>query len=266
MSLSTPHSAILSAVIFNALIIVALIPLALRGVRFRAASAASVLRRNLLIYGLGGLVTPFVGIKLIDLLRRRPSRIVMRRQLLSGFLVLVAFTALAGVLYPLVVTGIAQVAFPGRADGSPFATATASSGRGSSASPSPHLATSIPAPPPRVRATTARQAEHRTSAPRARFSPTRCASRAAAYRRMNGLAPADPVPIDAVTASASGLDPHISPENARAQAARVAAARGLPVDRVLALVAGHTAGRRLGVLGEPTVNVLELNLALDGQG
>jgi K+-transporting ATPase ATPase B chain len=67
MHLATPRSAILSAVIFNALIIVALVPLALRGVRFRAVGAAEVLRRNLLIYGLGGIVAPFVGIKLIDL-------------------------------------------------------------------------------------------------------------------------------------------------------------------------------------------------------
>jgi K+-transporting ATPase ATPase B chain len=67
MHLDTPKSAIASAVIFNALIIVALIPLALRGVRFRAASAIAVLRRNLLIYGLGGLIAPFIGIKLIDL-------------------------------------------------------------------------------------------------------------------------------------------------------------------------------------------------------
>jgi len=68
MGLRSPQSAILSAVIFNALIIVALIPLALRGVQFRPLSAASLLRRNLLIYGLGGLVAPFVGIKLIDML------------------------------------------------------------------------------------------------------------------------------------------------------------------------------------------------------
>jgi K+-transporting ATPase ATPase B chain len=67
MALGTPQSAILSAVIFNALVIVALIPLALRGVRFRAVSAAAMLRRNLLVYGLGGIVAPFVGIKLIDL-------------------------------------------------------------------------------------------------------------------------------------------------------------------------------------------------------
>ena len=68
MRLGSPRSAILSAVVFNALVIVALIPLALRGVRFRAEGAAAMLRRNLLIYGLGGLVAPFVGIKLIDLL------------------------------------------------------------------------------------------------------------------------------------------------------------------------------------------------------
>ncbi|MBV8957282.1 MAG: HAD-IC family P-type ATPase, partial [Actinobacteria bacterium] len=68
MKLDNPHSAILSAVIFNALIIVALIPLALRGVKFRPMGAAAILRRNILIYGLGGVVAPFAGIKLIDLL------------------------------------------------------------------------------------------------------------------------------------------------------------------------------------------------------
>jgi K+-transporting ATPase ATPase B chain len=68
MALETPRSAVLSAVIFNALIIIALIPLALRGVRFRAEGASTMLRRNLLIYGLGGIVAPFIGIKAIDLL------------------------------------------------------------------------------------------------------------------------------------------------------------------------------------------------------
>jgi K+-transporting ATPase ATPase B chain len=66
MGLSTPHSAILSAVIFNALIIIALVPLALKGVRYRAIGAAAVLRRNLWIYGVGGIIVPFIGIKLID--------------------------------------------------------------------------------------------------------------------------------------------------------------------------------------------------------
>ena len=68
MNLSTPTSAITSAVIFNALVIVALIPLALKGVKFRAASAESVLRRNILVYGVGGVIAPFIGIKLIDLI------------------------------------------------------------------------------------------------------------------------------------------------------------------------------------------------------
>jgi K+-transporting ATPase ATPase B chain len=68
MRLATPQSAILSAVIFNALIIVCLIPLALKGVKYRALGAAALLRRNLLVYGLGGIVVPFVGIKLVDLL------------------------------------------------------------------------------------------------------------------------------------------------------------------------------------------------------
>src|SRR5580704_6362221 len=75
--------------------------------------------------------------------------------------------------------------------------------------------------------------------------------------------PKAPIPADAVTASASGLDPHISPGNAQAQAARVARARGVPVEQVQGLVTEHTDGRALGFLGEPSVNVLELNLALD---
>lgn len=92
------------------------------------------------------------------------------------------------------------------------------------------------------------------------------ARRIAAYREENGLAAATPVPADAVTASASGLDPHISPENARLQAARVGAARGLAEDTVRKLIEAFTEGRTLGFLGEPRVNVLLLNLALDEVG
>jgi K+-transporting ATPase ATPase C chain len=77
--------------------------------------------------------------------------------------------------------------------------------------------------------------------------------------------PKTPIPADAVTASASGLDPHISPGNAQTQAARVARARGVPMEQVQGLIAQHTDGRTLGFLGDPSVNVLELNLALDQQ-
>lgn len=88
--------------------------------------------------------------------------------------------------------------------------------------------------------------------------------RADAYRRENGLPAGSPVPADAVTTSGSGLDPHISPDNARLQAARVAKARGIPVTEVLRLLDARTEGRTFGILGEPRVNVLRLNLDLDG--
>jgi len=84
------------------------------------------------------------------------------------------------------------------------------------------------------------------------------------YRAENNLAPSEPVPVDAVTTSASGLDPHISLKNALVQASRVARARGMSEVEVQKLVKVHAEGRFLGLLGEPRVNVLRLNLALDG--
>jgi K+-transporting ATPase ATPase C chain len=89
--------------------------------------------------------------------------------------------------------------------------------------------------------------------------------RVADYRAENGLQPDAPVPADAVTSSASGLDPHISPENAMLQAGRVAKARGLSREEVLRKIAAHTEGRSIMILGEPRVNVLMLNLDLDGK-
>ncbi len=90
--------------------------------------------------------------------------------------------------------------------------------------------------------------------------------RVAAYRAENNLAPGVLIPVDAVTASASGLDPHISVPNALMQARRVAEARGLGEEAVRRSIAAHTEGRTLGILGEPRVNVLMLNLDLDGKG
>ncbi|HEY7528082.1 MAG TPA: K(+)-transporting ATPase subunit C [Candidatus Deferrimicrobiaceae bacterium] len=89
--------------------------------------------------------------------------------------------------------------------------------------------------------------------------------RVADYRAENGLPPDAPVPADAVTSSASGLDPHISPENARLQSDRVAKTRGLSRAEVLRKIAAHTEERTLKILGEPRVNVLMLNLDLDGK-
>lgn len=89
---------------------------------------------------------------------------------------------------------------------------------------------------------------------------------AADYRRSNGLPADTPIPVDAVTCSGSGLDPHISPANAALQVLRIARERGLPKEVVSRLVADHTAGRQLGFLGEPRVAVLPLNLALDRLG
>jgi potassium-transporting ATPase KdpC subunit len=89
--------------------------------------------------------------------------------------------------------------------------------------------------------------------------------RVAAYRAENGLSSDTPVPADAVTSSASGLDPHISVRNALLQAARVAKARGIGEKVLLARIEAHTEGRTLGFLGEPRVNVLMLNLSLDGR-
>ncbi|WP_248752815.1 K(+)-transporting ATPase subunit C [Pseudomonas sp. MWU15-20650] len=91
------------------------------------------------------------------------------------------------------------------------------------------------------------------------------AARAKVYRQDNGLAADAPVPVDAVTASASGLDPHISVANARLQLARVARLRQIPEGQLLQLLNDHTTARTLGLFGEPRVNVLQLNLALDAR-
>jgi K+-transporting ATPase ATPase C chain len=189
----------------------------------------------------------------------------MRRQLVPALVVFLAFTVLTGVAYPLAVTGIAQVAFPARADGSLIEQEGEVVG-------SRLIGQAFSGPRyfhPRPSA--AGDGYDAMASSPSNLGPSNLDLLAAVrqrqleYRRDNGLSSSVAVPIDAVTASGSGLDPHISLANARLQAPRVARARGLPLDRVLALVHEHTDGRSLGVLGEPGVNVLELNLALDGE-
>jgi K+-transporting ATPase ATPase C chain len=194
----------------------------------------------------------------------------MRRQLPAAILMLLVMTILTGVLYPLVVTGFAHVAFSSRANGS----MVKSSGRVVGSSLIGQNFTDAKGNPiaeyfqPRPSAA-GQNGYDTTASGGSNLGPSNpkllaaVADHVAAYRAFNDLAPDAAVPIDAVTASASGLDPAISLANALDQAPRVARARGLTVDRVVALVKSHIQNRAWGFLGENTVNVLLLNLALD---
>jgi potassium-transporting ATPase KdpC subunit len=187
----------------------------------------------------------------------------MMQQLKPAFLMLIVLSVLTGLIYPLIVTGIAQVVFPRQANGSlierdgkavgsaligqPFSDPEYFWGRPSATAPMPYNA---------------------GASGGSNQGPLNPALAEAVKGRIEALQKADPsnkapIPVDLVTASASGLDPHISPAAAEYQVARVAKARSLDAAKVRALVAEHTEGRQLGFLGEPRVNVLQLNLALD---
>ena len=186
------------------------------------------------------------------------------RQLTPAVLAVVVFTIVCGVVYPLVVTGIAQVAFRDKANGSLVevdGTVVGSSLIGQQFAAPGYF---HPRPSAAGAGYDAMASSFSNLGPTSPDFLAAVQERVAAYRSENGLAATQPVPVDAVTASGSGLDPDISVANAKLQAPRVASARGLPVDRVLALIDGHTSGRQWGFLGEPGVNVLRLNLALDG--
>jgi K+-transporting ATPase ATPase C chain len=185
------------------------------------------------------------------------------RPALSLFVLL---TAITGVAYPLLVTGAAQLAFPAQAagsvvvkDGKPVGSSLIGQnvtapkyfwGRPSATAPMPY---------------------NGTGSGGSNLGPLNPALVEAVKGRVDALKAADPgntalVPVDLVTASASGLDPHISLAAARYQLTRVARVRGMAPEAVRKLVEHHTEGRMLGFLGEPRVNVLALNLALDGAG
>jgi K+-transporting ATPase ATPase C chain len=186
-------------------------------------------------------------------------------QIRPAFVSLVLMTILTGVVYPLAVTGIAQALFPSQANGSlimkdgkavgstligqPFDDPKYFWSRPSATSPQPYNA---------------------ASSSGSNQGPLSDALMDAVRGRVNALRAADPanplpLPVDLVTASGSGLDPNISPAGARYQIARVARARGIPEATVQNLVARNTHGRQWSVLGEPVVDVLALNLALDAR-
>jgi K+-transporting ATPase ATPase C chain len=200
----------------------------------------------------------------------------MRRQLIPSIISMVLFTLLLGVGYPLIVTGVAQVAFKDKADGSLVdvnGKAVGSRLIGQSftdtkGNPIKKYFQSRPSAATGASGTTTAGYDPTLSLG-SNLGPTNpallkaVAQRMKDYRKLNGLADNAAVPVDAVTASGSGLDPDISIANAQLQAVRVADARGLSKTQVLDLIDQHTSGRALGILGEKTVNVLELNLALD---
>jgi K+-transporting ATPase ATPase C chain len=187
----------------------------------------------------------------------------MLKELKPALLMLAVLTVITGAAYPLLVTGVAQVVFPRQANGSlverdgevvgseligqPFTDPKYFWSRPSATGPVPYNA---------------------GASSGSNLGPLNPALEEAVKARVDALNAADPgnaapIPVDLVTTSASGLDPHISPAAAGYQVGRVARARGLDVGAVRALVARHTEGRVLGVLGESRVNVLGLNLALD---
>ena len=190
----------------------------------------------------------------------------MLKELKPALLMLALMTVLTGVAYPLLVTGIAQGLFPGQANGSlieqdgkivgsaligqPFSDPKHFWSRPSATGPVPYNA---------------------GASSGSNQGPLNPALEEAVKARINALKAADPsqttpIPVDLVTASGSGLDPHISPAAARWQAPRIARLRGLSEAEVAKLIDAQTEGRQLGLLGEPRVNVLTLNLAFDRLG
>jgi potassium-transporting ATPase KdpC subunit len=184
-------------------------------------------------------------------------------ELRSSVLAVAVLAIIAGGIYPLVSWGLAQTLFPGRSNGS----LVTRNGRvvGSSLIGQPFRSPAYfhPRPSAAGEGYDAERSGGTNLGPLSKTLVEAVRARAAAYRAENGLAAGAAVPADAVTSSGSGLDPHISLENALIQSRRVARARGLSDADVLRQIGACTEGRTLGFLGEPRVNVLLLNLSLD---
>jgi len=187
----------------------------------------------------------------------------MLKEMKPAILITVVFTILTGIVYPLAVTGAAQVLFPHQANGSLAVAGGRTIGSGL-------IGQNFSKPEyfhPRPSAA-GEKGYDAASSGASNLGPTNPALADRLKKDVAAFHQENPdyqgrIPADAVTASGSGLDPEISPANAAAQSARVAKARNLPPERVAELIRTHTQGRQFGVLGEPRVNVLELNLALD---
>jgi K+-transporting ATPase ATPase C chain len=203
----------------------------------------------------------------------------LKQDAITATISIVVLTLILGLAYPLLTTGVAQLVFPGQADGSKVEVNGQTVGSKLIGQPFKRDAARGPGlerdpayfqPRPSATGYSADVTFFNNLGPNSAALSHYFRNKAEAYvaregRYTPGLTTAD-VPVDAVTTSASGVDPQISEANARIQANRVAAVRKLPLDRVLELVDENTQGRGLGVLGEPGVNVLELNVALDQEG
>jgi potassium-transporting ATPase KdpC subunit len=200
----------------------------------------------------------------------------MRRQLVPAIISMILFTLLFGLVFPLVITGIGQLAFHDKAEGSIVEQNRKKIGSSligqaftdAKGRPLPQYFQSRPSAAVGASGDAAAGYDP-TYSSGSNYGPTNpeflklVGQRVKAYRELNGLSSDTKVPVDAVTASGSGLDPDISVANARHQAARVADERGVSVRQVRQLIDDNTSDRTLGVLGEKTVDVLALNRALD---
>ncbi|SPF40979.1 potassium translocating ATPase, subunit C [Candidatus Sulfotelmatobacter kueseliae] len=187
----------------------------------------------------------------------------MKKHLMTAFLMTIATTILLGLIYPLVITGLARVLFPNKANGQIIYRNGEAIGSRIIAQPFTAAKYFHPRPSAAGNGYDAANSGGTNLGPTNQKLIDRVRADAATLQQEN---PSQPVPVDLITTSASGLDPEISPAGAEFQIPRVARERGFPESKIRELVQKHTHPRDLGLLGEPRVNVLELNLALDELG